>query len=130
MRSLVTKGLAAVLLGLSILLSAALTAQAAQPFSANAFAEAQAAGKTILIDVWASWCPTCRRQGPILESVERERPDLVSYRIDFDNAKDLLKRFRVQSQSTLIVFKGSKEIGRSTGDTNADSIRAMVAKGF
>jgi hypothetical protein len=34
----------------------------------------------------------------------------------------------VQKQSTLIVFKGKQEAGRSTGDTNAGSIAALVGK--
>jgi thiol-disulfide isomerase/thioredoxin len=130
MRPPIAKRLLTALFSFGVLLAVSISAQAAQPFNAKAFADAQAAGKTILIDVWASWCPTCRKQGPILDSVARERPNLVTYRVDFDAQKDVLKQFRVQSQSTLIVFKGSNEIGRSTGDTNADSIRALVAKGF
>jgi thiol-disulfide isomerase/thioredoxin len=39
-----------------------------KPFDAAAFAEAQKAGKPILIDVFAAWCPTCRWQNPILSS--------------------------------------------------------------
>ena len=31
-------------------------------------------------------------------------------------------------QSTLIAFKGTKETGRSTGDTNAASIEALLDK--
>jgi hypothetical protein len=31
-------------------------------------------------------------------------------------------------QSTLIVFKGKREAGRSAGDTNAASIEALLAK--
>jgi thioredoxin 1 len=34
----------------------------------------------------------------------------------------------VQKQSTLIVFKGTQETGRSTGDTNAASIEGLLAK--
>jgi thioredoxin 1 len=85
---------------------------------------------TILVDVAAPWCPTCRRQRPIVEQIEEETPNLVVYEVDFDTAKDALRHFRVQYQSTLIVFKGTKEVGRSTGDTDAARIRALVAKGF
>ncbi len=105
-------------------------AEAAQPFNAQAFQAAQTAGKTILIDVTASWCPTCRQQKPIIQAVEKEMPSLVVYEVDFDAAKDVLRRFRVQAQSTLIVFKGEKEVGRSTGDTDPTRIRDLVAKGF
>lgn len=34
----------------------------------------------------------------------------------------------VHQQSTLITFKGKKEVGRSIGDTNATSIEALLNK--
>src|SRR6266446_4911971 len=89
-----------VLLGLALcaLVAAALFAfsvvgHAAQPFDDQSFKQAQAAGKTILVDVTASWCPTCRQQRPIVEQIEKEKPNLVVYEVDFDTAKDTLKRF-------------------------------------
>jgi thiol-disulfide isomerase/thioredoxin len=124
----------------SVLFAAALTsaAMAALPalgaslstFDANTFADAQKTGKPILIAVHASWCPTCKAQAPILSEL-RANPkfkDLVYLVIDFDAQKDLLKRFGVGTQSTLIAFKGASEMGRSVGDTNRDSIYALVSK--
>ncbi len=105
-------------------------ANAGQPFDARAFQASQAAGKSILVDVTAPWCPTCKQQRPIVQEIEKEHPDLVVYDVDFDTAKDVLKKFRVQYQSTLIVFKGSKEVGRSTGETDPAPIRSLVAKAF
>ena len=118
------------ILSLAAVLTTSLGANAAPPFDAKAFQQAQAAGKTILIDVFASWCPTCAKQRPILESIKKERQNLIVYEVDFDSAKDVLKHFRVQYQSTLIVFKGMKEVGRSTGETDPARIRALVAQGF
>jgi thioredoxin 1 len=115
---------------LGTILALSLGAEAAQPFSDQAFRSAQSAGRAILLDVTAPWCPTCRQQKPIIQAIEKEKPSLVVYEVDFDSAKDLLRRFRVQSQSTLIVFKGGNEVGRSTGDTDPARIRALVAKGF
>jgi thioredoxin 1 len=105
-------------------------ASAAQPFDPTAFKQAQTAGKTILIDVTAAWCPTCRQQKPIIQAIEKENPSLVVYEVDFDTAKDVLKQFGVRYQSTLIVFKGATEVGRSTGDTDPAGLRALVAKGL
>lgn len=113
-----------------LLLSVSSAAQAGQTFDAKAFQQAQTAGKTILVDVTASWCPTCRQQRPIVQEIEKERPNLVVYEVDFDTAKDVLKRFHVQYQSTLIMFKGPAEVGRSTGVTDPVQIRALVAKGL
>lgn len=105
-------------------------ANAGQPFDTKAFQASQAAGKSILVDVIAPWCPTCKQQKPIVQEIEKEHPDLIVYDVDFDSAKDVLKQFRVQYQSTLIVFKGSKEVARSTGETDPVSLRALVAKAF
>lgn len=105
-------------------------AWAAQPFDATAFQASQTAGKSILIDVTAPWCPTCKKQRPIVEQIEKERPDLVVFEVDFDSAKDVLTRFRVQHQSTLIVFRGANEVGRSTGETDPAPLRSLVAKAF
>ena len=105
-------------------------ATAGQPFDAKAFQASQAAGKSILVDVSAPWCPTCKQQKPIVQEIEKEHPDLVVYDVDFDTAKDALREFRVRQQSTLIVFKGAKEVARSTGETDPAPLRALVAKAF
>jgi thioredoxin 1 len=118
------------LLALSALLLSAVQAQARQPYNAKAFEQAQAASKTVLIHVHASWCPVCRRQEPILGQLEKEKPGLVVFVVDFDSDKPLLKQLGVTSQSTLILFKGAKEVGRSMGDTDAARIAALVSKGL
>lgn len=103
---------------------------APQAFTAEAFEAAQAAGRPILIEVTAPWCPTCRAQKPILSDLttsERFR-DFVVLTVDFDSQKDVLRQLRVQMQSTLIVFRGAEEKGRSTGDTNRASIEALLGQ--
>jgi thiol-disulfide isomerase/thioredoxin len=63
-----------------MLLLLPLDALARQPFDAKAFEQAQAAGKTILIDVYASWCPVCKKQQPTIARLEKEKPGLSSTR--------------------------------------------------
>src|SRR5690349_21597075 len=88
-----------------------------KPFNAQAFADAQKAGQPILIAVHASWCPTCKTQTPILNELTNEPKfkQLAFFVVDFDNQKDLVKRFGARVQSTLVVFKGETEEGRSAG---------------
>src|SRR5262245_38512987 len=108
----------------------AAVAASPKPFDAAAFAQAQKAGRPILIAVHASWCPTCKAQAPILGDLTNDPKfkDLAYFVIDFDAQKDLVQRFGVRMQSTLIAFKGPAETGRSTGDTNRDSIAALLNK--
>jgi thiol-disulfide isomerase/thioredoxin len=102
----------------------------AASFAVSARALAQMEGKPILIEVTAPWCPTCKAQKPILSNLGKDPrfKDLVVFQIDFDTQKDLLRKFDVRMQSTLISYKGTKEVGRSTGDTNAASIEALLGK--
>ncbi len=113
-----------------LLLALPLTAEAGQAYDAKAFAAAQEAGKSILVDVTAPWCPTCVKQKPIIQGLEASQPKLVVFDVDFDSAKDVLKQHRVSSQSTLIMFKGKVEVGRSTGVTDPAAIAALVGMGL
>jgi thioredoxin 1 len=108
-------------------LASAMTPKA---YSQQAFAAAQAAGKPILLHITAPWCPTCKAQKPILSKLEAEPKfkGLVTFSIDFDTSKPLLRKLHVAQQSTLIVYKGKKEMGRSTGDTDPASIEALLGK--
>jgi len=114
----------------SIALLCALPAHAAEwkPFDAASFAQAQKDGKPILVDIFAAWCPTCRAQNPILVQMTRtpKFDDMVVFKVDFDDQKDAVRALKATSQSTLIVYKGETEKGRTVGDTNAASIEALL----
>jgi thiol-disulfide isomerase/thioredoxin len=99
-------------------------------YSDAAFDAALKSGRSILVEVHAPWCPTCKAQEPILgEIVQQEAyKNLLVVRVDFDSQKDALKRLGARMQSTLIVFKGGAEVARTVGDTNKESIAALVAK--
>jgi thioredoxin 1 len=105
-------------------------ANSAVPYSAAAFKAAQASGSPILIEIHADWCPTCKAQKPILDKLTAEPKfkDLKIFRVDFDSMKPDVKAFGAQMQSTLIVFKGATETGRSVGDTKEASIAALLDK--
>jgi thioredoxin-like negative regulator of GroEL len=105
-------------------------ANSAVPFSAEAFKAAQASGSPILVEIHADWCPTCKAQNPILDrlTANAKFKDLKVFRVDFDAMKPVVKQFGAQMQSTLIVFKGNAEQGRSVGDTKEASIEALLDK--
>ena len=114
----------------AMLASAIAIAAAAEetPFTAQAFQAAQDQGKSILIEIHASWCPTCQAQKPILSKLfaAPQFKNLAVFRVDFDSQKAEVRRFNARIQSTLITFKGTEEIARSVGDTNADSIADLL----
>jgi thioredoxin 1 len=105
-------------------------ANTAVPFSMEAFKAAQASGSPILVEIHADWCPVCKAQTPILDKLTSaaKLKNLKIFRVDFDGQKPVVKEFGAQMQSTLIVFKGAAEQGRSVGDTKEASIEALLNK--
>lgn len=101
-------------------------------FEAKSFEAAQAQGKSILLMVHASWCPTCRAQAPIVEKLSKtsEFAGYEIFRIDYDEQEDAVRRFRARYQSVLIVFKGDKEKARSIGLTREEPIAEQLRKGL
>lgn len=101
-----------------------------RPFDQQAFNQLTQAGKPVVVDVSASWCPTCRAQKPVLEALMQQPDfhDVTLMTIDFDDGKPLLKQFRVANQSTVLAFKGSAEVARSVGDTSHDGLDALIRK--
>ena len=125
-----TMAVAVLAFGLSTALGPTAIAATEMPFTQQAFDTAQHAGKPILVHITAPWCPYCAKQRPILDSLESEAAfrDLVVYSVDFDTQKDAVRALGAQKQSTLIVFHGAAEKGRSTGDTDAGSIKTLLEK--
>lgn len=118
----------------ALLLAAATTSLAMagdiKPYSQQEFDQLTAQGKPVLLDISATWCPTCKQQKPIIESLMKQPAykDVTTLTIDFDTSKPTLRKFRVTSQSTLVAFKGAQETGRSVGDTTPDGIESLIRK--
>ncbi len=111
-------------------LSGVAAADATVPYTDDAFKAAQASGSPILVEIHADWCPTCKAQKPILDKLTADPKfkDLKIFRVDFDSMKPVVHEFGATMQSTLIVFKGTTEEGRSVGDTKEASIAALLDK--
>jgi thioredoxin 1 len=114
------------LLGLAF--AAPSMAQPIQPFTTAALKAAQTAGKPILVDAYADWCPTCRKQAPTIDAMAKDPAfdKLVILRLDYDNQTAEKRALGITTQSTLIAFNGSKETGRSVGITDPEQIKALA----
>lgn len=99
-----------------------------QPFDQSRFDALRQQGKPVLVWIHADWCPTCRAQGRVLDELlpMPALQGLAVLKVDFDSQKPVVRAFRAVQQSTFILFKGGREIGRSLGDTRRDSILAFL----
>ncbi len=129
MKRLTTIALACAALTTSI---PAIAAPAWVPYTQAGFAKAQAAGKAIVVDVHANWCPTCKAQAPILDELRSEKrlSGVTFVRVNFDTDKAFLREHRVPRQSTVLVFRGARETARSIAETRRTELRAAVLAGL
>lgn len=109
-------------------LSARSPAKGWQTYDAAEFMMAQKKGKTIVVDVYADWCPTCRAQAPILDELRKEKQSkyVLFVKVNFDDEKAFLRAHRVPRQSTVLVFNGMTESARSIAQTNRTKLRSAV----
>ena len=105
-------------------------------------------GRVVLFNVWATWCPTCRRELPTLDRLQKKLGgkgfEVVALSIDRDGAEAIAPFFRdvgiknlliyferrgsvlgkyviVGLPTTLVIDREGREIGRATGAADWDT---------
>lgn len=116
-------------LAVSSLMSLAMAGEI-KPFNQNDFDKLAHEGKPVVLEISATWCPTCKEQKSIIDGLMKQPAykDVTLMTIGFDSAKPTLKKFKVTMQSTLVAFKGNKEVGRSVGDTTPEGLEGLIKK--
>ena len=80
----------------------------------------------LVVDLWATWCGPCMRQGPIVEELAEE--GYCVGKIDVDQQPGLAQQFRIMSIPTLLIFKDGKEAERLVGLTPKAAIKELLDK--
>lgn len=99
-------------------------------FTPERFAELQEQNALVLLDVFATWCPTCAQQQKVLAAYRALHPDVPLHilTIDFDNQKEFVRKYGAPRQSTLILYRGEERIWFSVAETRVDVIFAELNK--
>ncbi len=88
--------------------------------------------KPVIVDFTASWCGPCQRISPILEELAVEyADDIIIYKVDIDNNRELAKYFNVSSIPALLYIPDDgKEpvmtIGARSKDKFKDEIETLL----
>lgn len=111
------------------LLTSTVQALDVAPYSAAALAQQQQAGKPVALHFHANWCPTCLAQDKVLDGFRSDPlfPGMTLLVVDYDQERELKRQLGVRTQSTIIVYRGSKETARIAGETDPARLRAALA---
>lgn len=110
----------------------AFAAEAARAFDTATFDAELASGRPFLVHVTAPWCPICRAQKTALARL-RDKPQFKDFgllAIPFDDDKPSMRIVNARLQSTLILYKGGREIARTVGDREDGWIEDLMEKGL
>tara|TARA_B100001063_G_scaffold18282_1_gene14047 strand:+ start:363 stop:731 length:369 start_codon:yes stop_codon:yes gene_type:complete len=94
-------------------------------FNKELFDKAQSEGKIVVVSSWIKYCTSCASQMKVLNKAKNEFENIEYFTFDVKN-KEIAKLFDVQYQTTLLIFKGDKEVYRSIGETNKDLIYKAI----
>eukprot|EP01068_Selenidium_serpulae_P016305 Selendium_serpulae@DN6285_c1_g1_i10.p1 len=85
------------------------------------------AGKLVVVDFTATWCPPCKRIGPVFAALESEHPDVLFLKVDVDEGEEIAQSQQVSSMPTFKYFKEGKEVDHFSGADEA-KLRQYIAK--
>ena len=95
--------------------------------------ERLAAGETLFIDFYASWCGTCQAQRRVQEALWAENPayleEITFIEVDWDTygRSELSMSMNIPRRSTLVaVAPEGTEIGRLVAQTGRDDIKGLM----
>ncbi len=75
-------------------------------------------GRPVVVNLWASWCPPCVREMPVLEKAQQENPDVAFIFVNQGEQPETIQNFLSRHELTLdhVLTDTGARIGRATGN--------------
>ena len=95
-----------------------------------------AAGKTVFVGFYTTWCSTCRSQQRTIEAFRGDDPayneTMVFVKVDRNiyAGRDISRKYNIPRRSTLLLLRGDEELGRIVAGTSKDDIKALMDLGL
>lgn len=92
--------------------------------SVEAFSKA-IAGKWVLVDVGADWCPPCRKMEPVVKRFIKESK-VKRVNVNGGNDTEVMKKINTSTLPTFVLYKDGKEVWRKEGIVSMEEFQAAV----
>ncbi|KPA19900.1 Thioredoxin [Shimia sp. SK013] len=107
-------------------------AQATTNYTPGLVKKRLAAGETVFLVFGTEWCTTCAAQDRAINALMQSNPDydakVTFIHVDYDQygQSDLAKELKIPRRSTLVVLKGTEELGRIVAGTSKQQIKDLM----
>jgi rhodanese-related sulfurtransferase len=93
------------------------------------YARMVSAGKIVLVDFGAPWCPPCKKMEPIVAEFKKVQAGKVTVQaVDGGAQMGLMKLQQVEALPTFILYVGGKEVWRKQGVLTLEEMNGLISK--
>ena len=79
--------------------------------------------KPVLVDYWADWCAPCKQIAPIIEELDREYGDKITFlKLDTNDNPNIPMQYGIMSIPTLQLFVNGEVVQSLTGSKGKGAI--------
>lgn len=90
---------------------------------ANFEEEVLKSDKTVLVDVFATWCGPCKMMSPVIDEIAEELGDSVKVgKVDSDENPEIAEKYGIMSIPTIMVIKNGQVVKTFVGVTAKSEI--------
>ncbi|GAB6054148.1 thioredoxin TrxC [Magnetospira thiophila] len=81
----------------------------------------------LVVDFWADWCGPCKMMAPVFAQAARElEPQFRLAKVDTQAEQSLAAAYQIRSIPTLVIFKGGREVARTSGAMGLSDLLSWV----
>ena len=99
-------------------------------FTIEKFESAKKNGETVVVTAWAKYCGTCIKQKKVLDQAEKDFENVLFLYYNHPRMKEIAKCLYIDHRSTILVYKGNKEVSRTLGQLDKSLIYSNIKKGI
>ena len=81
----------------------------------------------VLVYFWSPWCGPCRMQAPVIDALDEELGDKVTFaKVDVDENPNTARQFGVMSIPTLLVKKDGEVVNKVIGYHSKEQLEELL----
>ncbi|AQS53332.1 Thioredoxin [Jeotgalibaca dankookensis] len=81
----------------------------------------------VLVDFWAEWCGPCRMQSPIIDELDEEIGDKVTFaKMDVDANPQTPQQFGIMGIPTLLIKKDGEVVEKLVGYSPKEKLEQVL----